>query len=336
MSELILHHFDWSPYAEKVRVLLGIKGLAWRSVQIPMVMPKPDLTALTGGYRKTPVLQVGADIYCDTSLIARELERRLPRAARFFRAVGVASHWPWRPGPNRFFDAGPGLAMGLNDQLPADLVKDRQEFFSHMDFGSFRTRAPHAVRAGARARGPGRGAIGRRARLPHGQTPGTRRRHRVLRVVDGARLRRSDERTAEPYAADRRAGKSGCVRSDTASAPRSTPPTSACDRTLIDGRCRPAGSRTATRWALKAGQRVTVTPDDYGKVPVAGELVTLQLQEVAVRRVDERAGEVVVHFPRIGYVVEACMIDLHFYPSPNGLKISMMLEECGCRTASSR
>ncbi|MDH5175928.1 MAG: glutathione S-transferase N-terminal domain-containing protein, partial [Gammaproteobacteria bacterium] len=54
MSELILHHFDWSPYAEKVRVLLGIKGLAWRSVQIPMISPKPDLTALTGGYRKTP------------------------------------------------------------------------------------------------------------------------------------------------------------------------------------------------------------------------------------------------------------------------------------------
>jgi hypothetical protein len=56
---------------------------------------------------------------------------------------------------------------------------------------------------------------------------------------------------------------------------------------------------------LKEGQRVTVTPDDYGKVPVAGELVTLQLQEVAVRRIDERAGEVIVHFPRIGYVVEA-------------------------------
>jgi hypothetical protein len=56
---------------------------------------------------------------------------------------------------------------------------------------------------------------------------------------------------------------------------------------------------------LAAGQRVTVTPDDYGKVPVAGELVTLDLHEIAVRRVDARAGEVVVHFPRLGYVVEA-------------------------------
>jgi hypothetical protein len=65
----------------------------------------------------------------------------------------------------------------------------------------------------------------------------------------------------------------------------------------------PLGVAANDPLGLKAGQRVTVTPDDYGKVPVAGELVTLQLQEVAVRRVDERAGEVIVHFPRLGYVV---------------------------------
>ena len=63
--------------------MLGIKQLAWDSVQIPMIMPKPDLIALTGGYRKTPVLQVGADIYCDTNCIARELERRHPAPTLF-------------------------------------------------------------------------------------------------------------------------------------------------------------------------------------------------------------------------------------------------------------
>jgi hypothetical protein len=66
-----------------------------------------------------------------------------------------------------------------------------------------------------------------------------------------------------------------------------------------------AGVSTTDPAGLVAGQRVTVTPDDYGKVPVAGELVTLDLHEIAVRRVDVRAGEVVVHFPRLGYVVEA-------------------------------
>src|SRR5438046_1800831 len=42
------------------------------------VMPKPDLIALTGGYRKTPVLQIGSDIYCDTKVMVRVLDRIRP------------------------------------------------------------------------------------------------------------------------------------------------------------------------------------------------------------------------------------------------------------------
>ena len=45
-GDLILHHYWMSPYAEKVRSILGFKRLAWKSVLIPIVMPKPDLTAL--------------------------------------------------------------------------------------------------------------------------------------------------------------------------------------------------------------------------------------------------------------------------------------------------
>ena len=78
MTDIILHHYAGSPFAEKVRVALGIKQAAWKSVDIPNVMPKPDLMPLTGGYRKTPVLQVGADIYCDTQLIMMEIEKRVP------------------------------------------------------------------------------------------------------------------------------------------------------------------------------------------------------------------------------------------------------------------
>lgn len=78
MAELILHHYDISPYAEKIRLCFGLKGLAWRSVIVPMVLPKPNLTPLTGGFRRTPVLQIGADIYCDTLRIALDLDRRCP------------------------------------------------------------------------------------------------------------------------------------------------------------------------------------------------------------------------------------------------------------------
>ena len=56
-SDLILHHYETSPFSEKVRILLGIKGPPWRSVLSPSIMPKPDLTPLTGGYRRTPQLE---------------------------------------------------------------------------------------------------------------------------------------------------------------------------------------------------------------------------------------------------------------------------------------
>ena len=82
MPDLILHHYPQSPVAEKVRVVLGIKNVAWHSVQIPRLPPKPDLMPLTGGYRRTPVLQVGADVYCDSQCIIRELERRLLTRAK--------------------------------------------------------------------------------------------------------------------------------------------------------------------------------------------------------------------------------------------------------------
>ena len=55
--ELILHHYDFSSYSEKVRLVLGLKGLTWRSVEISPVLPKPDYMPLTGGYRRAPALQ---------------------------------------------------------------------------------------------------------------------------------------------------------------------------------------------------------------------------------------------------------------------------------------
>src|SRR5258707_7672283 len=76
MNALILPHYDFSNFAEKARLMLGFKGVAWHGVEQPPILPKPDLAPLTGGYRRIPVLQEGADLWCDTRLIARELERR--------------------------------------------------------------------------------------------------------------------------------------------------------------------------------------------------------------------------------------------------------------------
>ena len=80
LSEIILHHYSESPFAEKIRAILGFKRLNYRSVLVPMMLPKPDVIALTGGYRRTPILQIGSDIYCDTALVhpARNRGGRVP------------------------------------------------------------------------------------------------------------------------------------------------------------------------------------------------------------------------------------------------------------------
>ena len=302
MSTPILHHYDISPYAEKARLMLGFKALAWNSVVIPMVMPKPDLTALTGGYRKTPVLQIGADIYCDTSRIARELESRYPEPTFLPGGTGGLAYAlaPWA---DSFFASGAGLSMGLNDQLPADLMQDRREFFSHMDFDRLRARAPHMF-----------GQVLASVTLLEDQLADGRAfltadrpgladasAYYVLWMCRG--FVAAMDGLLEPFA--RVAAWEGRMRAIGHGARSEIEASEALEIARAAQASPGAGVNSTDPAGLVAGQRVTVTPDDYGKVPVAGELVTLDLHEIAVRRVDVRAGEVVVHFPRLGYVVEA-------------------------------
>src|ERR1700712_5226143 len=95
MPNIILHHYEISPYSEKVRLGLGLKALEWASVEIPAIMPKPHMTTLTGGYRKTAVLQIGADIYCDSQLIMRDPERRHPNPSFYPVGRGAADALAW-------------------------------------------------------------------------------------------------------------------------------------------------------------------------------------------------------------------------------------------------
>src|SRR5690348_10272510 len=129
MAELILHHYAMSPYSEKIRLALGLKGLAWRSVQISPVTPRPDLMPMTGGYRRTPVLQIGADIYCDTQLILRVLERLHPGPSLFPRhSQGLATALGWWWDRSTFIPAV-GVVASLNaDRFPPEFVEERKGF----------------------------------------------------------------------------------------------------------------------------------------------------------------------------------------------------------------
>lgn len=302
MHDIILHHYDEAPFAEKVRLVFGIKGLAWRSVIQPSALPKPDLVPLTGGYRRTPVLQIGADIYCDTRLIARELERRFPTPTLFpagNRGVALAlSQWS----DTAFFEPGAGLSMGMNKDVPEDVVNDRKAFFNFMDFSRLEADVPHML-AQLRCNAdlveqqladgreylfgsePGWADI--TAYFPLWMTrvfiPGgnellapclniARWEHRIKAIGHGQRSEIDSQAALEQA--------------------RAAEP--------LPGR----GVDAADPLRLNAGDRVSVSPDDYGRVPVTGELITLELHEVAVRRQEPRVGTVVTHFPRIGYRVE--------------------------------
>lgn len=52
---------------------------------------------------------------------------------------------------------------------------------------------------------------------------------------------------------------------------------------------------------LQAGTEVSVTPDDNARVTVTGMLVDTSDSEVAILRRDARAGDLHIHFPRLGY-----------------------------------
>lgn len=303
MTDIILHHFDSSPFAEKVRLALGLKDLAWSSVEIPMVMPKPALTALTGGYRKTPVMQIGADIYCDTQRIAVELERRFPLPTLFpehSEALSMAlSQWS----DAAFFQPGAGLSMGTNSALPEEILRDRQAFFNFIDFSTLEQQLPHLYSqfcaqlrlvAGMLDDGrpyllgqqPGwvdilayfplwmaRGNIADAGKLLQGLSALQSWEQRIQNIGHG----RCSKLTAEDALAIARASSSAAIPE-------------------IDADAWP-------RLALHT--TVRVTPQDYGAVPVEGRVLRLTHSEVAIEREDPLAGKVVVHFPRRGYIVEA-------------------------------
>ncbi len=300
--DCILHHFDISPFAEKVRLAFGLKGLAWHSVQIPVVMPKPDLTALTGGYRKTPVLQIGADIYCDTQRIASELERRYPDRPLFPHGSKglclVLANWS----DVAFFRPGAGLSMGTNTELPEAILRDRREFFRFLDFASLPGDLPHlyasfsaqlqlleTMLADGRdyLLGPQPSWADILGYFPVWMCRGNIRGGDAL-LAHFPRVLAWEPRISGFGHGERRELDAEAALAVAWEQQSST-------EVLVLEEAMPG---------LTAGMSVAVMPEDYGAVPVSGELVRLTHDDIALRRTDPRAGEVVVHFPRSGYRVE--------------------------------
>lgn len=307
MSALILHHYPTSPFAEKVRLVFGYKKLAWQGVTIPMVMPKPDLMPLTGGYRRTPVLQIGADIYCDTSLICNMLEQYQPSPSLFGpHAKGlVNSLAQWAD--NIVFPA----AMGFNFQ-PAGAA--------HV----FATTDPEVVKVFAQDRQAMRGGA---ARMPAADATGAYKNYlrRISSMLDGQDFLLGDQPTLADFSAYHSVWFTVVKVPNLAGVLDTTPLVQAWVARMQafgHGSMRELSAADALQVAQNAtpldvskevfqdehgialGSQVTVHAESLGTEPTHGELVAATRTRYSLRRSDPRAGTVHVHFPRNGFILK--------------------------------
>ncbi len=304
MSGIILHHYPQSPVTEKVRLILGIKSLDWHSVEIPRLPPKPDLMPLTGGYRRTPVMQIGADIYCDSQCIIRELERRFPEPTIFpgdskGLAWGISR---WTDGP--VFTSAIAVVLGTADNLPADFAADRGRLYFGTDFdlASIQSRVNHSL---AQIRGQLQWfeqhlEIGRE--FLSGPSPGLIDAlcYYLVWFIRGRWTGGPDflKQFSNLMEWEQRVNRIGHGY------PMEMDSTTALDIANAAKPSTPQNPDPDDPCGLLPGLTVSIVPDgDGGDPPVVGELVFLNCESVAIRRHDQRVGEVIVYFPRVGYRV---------------------------------
>lgn len=303
MPDIILHHYPQSPVAEKVRTGLGLKRLAWRSVEQSRLPPRPELDAMTGGYRRIPVMQIGADMYCDSQCILLELERR-HATPTFFPNNGAGLPFAlsrWTDGP--MFDLVFRVAFAPSvASLPPALVADRSRLYLGPDGDLAREAVdlPHTLAQ-------------LRAQLGWVETRLSTGRRYILADEPGmpdllvwylywfidARFAAAREFLDEfpllqAWSARVRAIGHG-----------SSSPMSPAEALDVARQASPA-TATATDardpQSLRPGMMVAIVPLSHGgDRPVEGRVLAATRDTISITRESAECGSVAVHFPRVGY-----------------------------------
>ena len=310
MTDIILHHYPTSPFSEKIRLVLGYKKLAWKSVVIPAIMPKPDVVALTGGYRKTPFLQIGSDVYCDSALICDVLEHL-------------------QPAPTLYPPQQRGLARILAQWADSTL------FWAAMAY-NLQAKGAAAMFAGAppevaKAFGADRAAMSAgMTRLRPGDASAAYKSYlrRIASLLEGQNFLLGSAPCVADFAAYHPLWFSRVRVPVMAGVLDATPLVLAwMDRMAALGQgqmerfssteaiavCAASTAAPALSDAffqdehgIPLGSRVTVAAENFGQETTEGELLAATRTRYTLRRLDPRAGTVHVHFPRIGYVLKTC------------------------------
>ncbi len=304
MAELILHHYASSPFSEKFRLVLGYKGLAWRSVSVPVMLPKPDVVALTGGYRRTPFLQIGADIYCDTALMCRVVEALQPEPTLYpHESAGLAEIVAQWADAALFWSAIPlTLQSGGGPHVMPDASPEFLKAFgadrATMTAGMRRLSPPDAGAAVAvyLDRLDALLADGRPFLL--GALPCIADFSAVQSVWF---MHHAPPLALQLDARPQLAEWSARVQAFGQGRPTLLSSAAAIAIAAATREHAPVGVDPGLGYA--AGEPVIVNPTDYGADPVPGTLVGLTRERVTIERQDERAGRLHVHCPRLGFQI---------------------------------
>jgi glutathione S-transferase len=295
-DEFILHHYDNSPFSEKARLLLGLKQLAWRSVIQPTIMPKPDLVPLTGGYRRIPVMQIGADIYCDTQVILAEIAARA--GGEPLEPLGWAINlWADR----LFFQATVPIIFG-EIEVPRAFIEDREKL-SGRPFDAAAMKAAGAPMRGQwRAQAAWIEAALARSDFLAGGKPGLAD---IAAYMNVWFLRGAVRETAETLmqGMPRLQAWRGRVAAIGHGERSEMTPAEALAVARASEPARFDGHDAGDPLGLAPGAAVRVMADDYGRDPIDGTLVGANAERVVLARQDPELGRLHTHFPRAGYLV---------------------------------
>ena len=303
-ANIYLHHYPASPFSEKIRLMLGYLEVPWHSVEISSIMPRPLLMPLTGGYRKTPTLQIGANIYCDTAVIARALVRQTHNTTLYapgFVANRVAE---WADSTLfrttvaiNFRPEAIGAFMGqLSAEEVAAFQADRAKLVGDSPLVSV---SPSAA-MGALASYLAQFEQSLTTPFLFGDSPSIAdfSVYHCLWFIDNP----VNAELIDPFA-----GVRGWMSRMAASGHGDVSESNAEDALANANACEPVAPQPepVMLTGITAGNTVTVTPTDYGQIPVAGRLISVSAGEIVLERDDPEAGSVMTHFPNIGFEILA-------------------------------
>ncbi|WOJ97008.1 glutathione S-transferase family protein [Congregibacter brevis] len=312
MSEsMILHHYESSPFAEKIRLMFGYTNSSWHSLLSPAWPPRPNVDPLSGGYRRIPIAQQGADIFCDSALIAQEIAvatnqptldpykvdgatLELMQEAQgdgFFAAITSVSApkllgtmiMNFGPvGTYRFIKDRSGILDG--GTTAAKPAKDARNIMSGI-FDTLEQILGDSEWLGGSVPSAADFAVYHPLWLHlncGGKFPSAAKN--VLRWYEAVSAFGQGQRTEITQGDAFASAKSG--------EPRPLP-----------------ASDSSSEFEI--GQSLEIQPEDYGVVPVTGLLAAITAERVILKRETRDFGTLHVHFPRAAYALKSAALDSH-------------------------